>query len=81
MEREKQIDLKCVSLIGELSDWGKHVYFNDMGVTMCGCFTVDYDKQKFKEMPEYLPSEYKIEEWDITCKKCLEIIEIMDKAK
>lgn len=66
-----ELDLKCISLIGDLSHWGKHVYFNDMGVTLCGCFTVDYDKEQFKEMPEGITSEYKEEQWDITCEKCL----------
>lgn len=76
MKKEEKIDIKRISLIGDLSDWGKHVYFNDMGVTLCGCFTVDYDKEKFKGMPDGVTSEYKEEEWDITCKKCLQMTDL-----
>jgi len=78
MSKETELKLKCISLVGELSDWGKHVYFPEMGVTMCGCFTIDYDKEKFKGMPEDMPSEYKVEEWDITCEKCLEMMDLME---
>ncbi len=75
---EKKVNIGCVSLIGELAHLGKHVYFKDMGVTICGCFTVDYDKEQFKGMPENMTSEYKTEDWDITCERCLEMTDIFD---
>jgi hypothetical protein len=75
----KENDLKCISLIGELSYLGKHFYFNNMGVTMCGCFTVNYDKEKIKDMPEGVTSEYKVEEWDITCERCLNLMNMVEQ--
>lgn len=74
----KKMNLKCVSLIGDLSDLGKHIYLAETGVTICGCFTVDYDKEMFKGMPEGVTSEYKIEEWDITCERCLDMVDMFE---
>lgn len=79
-----ELKLKCVSLIGELNDLGKHVFLPDEGVTLCGCFTNDYNKIRYKNMPDGVTSEYNVVEWDITCKRCLEIaglFEKHDKAK
>lgn len=74
-------NLKCISLIGELADWGKHIYMVDLGVTICGCFTVDYDKDRFKDMPDGVTSEYKIEKkFKITCEKCIEVMNIIIKG-
>lgn len=79
--KDKKLNLKCISLIGDLDYLGKHVYFPDMGVTLCGCFTVHYDKTKFLNMPENIPSEYKTEEWDITCERCLEMTDMFERIK
>ena len=76
---KKKPDIGCVSLIGDLAYLGKHIYFKDMGVTICGCFTVDYDKEKFKNMPEGMVSEYKTEEWDITCERCLNMTDLFQQ--
>jgi hypothetical protein len=75
----KKIEIGCVSLIGDLNYLGKHIYLPATGITLCGCFTVDYDKEQFKEMPKGVTSEYKNEEWDITCPRCLEMSDMFDK--
>lgn len=75
----KGLKLKCVQLKGELNDWGKHVYFPDMGVTLCGCFTNDYNKEQFKKMPEGVTSEYEVVEWDIACEKCLDLTDMFSE--
>jgi hypothetical protein len=74
----KKPNICCIQLKGELYDWGKHIYLKDMGVTICGCFTVDYDKERFKGMPENMTIEYQEEEWNITCEKCLEMTDIFE---
>lgn len=80
-QKEKKLNLKCVSLIGELAYLGKHVYFGDMGVTLCGCSTIDYDKEKFKRMSTNMTSEYTVEDWDITCERCLDMTDMFKKIK
>jgi len=72
---KKDLKLKCISCIGDLAYLGKHIYFPDMGVTICGFFTVDYNKEQFKEMPEGVTSEYNIEDWEITCERCLDMMD------
>jgi hypothetical protein len=74
----KDLKIKCVALKGELAYMGKHIYLDEMGVTICGCFTVDYDKNKFPDMPENIPSEYEAVEWDVTCPRCKEIFSIIE---
>ena len=76
----KKLNLACISLIGELSYLGKHIYLTDTGCTICGCFTVDYDKDTYKNMPKDIPSEYKVEKWDITCERCFEMIDLIKRA-
>ena len=72
---------KCVTLIGELSDWGKHILM-PFGCTLCGMPTVDAKKEQFPALNDKvfsdMISEYKEEkEWDITCEKCLEVFNII----
>lgn len=42
MENKKHFDVKCVTLKGDLSDWGKHILM-PIGVTLCGIPTTDCD--------------------------------------
>lgn len=61
---EKKKITACISLKGELANMGKHIYLHEAGVTLCGFFTVDYDKAKFKDMPKegrinYAAAEFK----------------------
>ena len=81
---EKELKLKCVTLKGELADWRKHILM-PIGVTLCGIPTIDCDSTQFPQIKEGavkdLVSEYTNEEWDITCEKCLEMINIVQKHK
>lgn len=76
--------IKCCSLKGDFSDRGKHVMIN--GVTVCGFFTVDFDRELYKKIAADVEAhgilqEYQIEEWDITCKQCLEISDRIHQHK
>lgn len=76
--------VKCVTLLeGGAKDWGKHILL-PFGVTLCGQPTPDAINQfrvlKEKNMVDLI-SPYKIEEWDITCEKCLEAYDIIKKGK
>lgn len=74
---------KCVSLVGGLADWGNHILM-PYGITLCGMPTIDVNKDDFPSLKEKvlsdIISEYKIEEWNITCKMCLDII-VLAKTK
>lgn len=75
---------KCVQLIGELSDWGNHILM-PFGVTLCGMPTIDADKEQFPALKEKalsdIISEYKeLGEWNITCKRCLEVFETIERG-
>lgn len=75
---------KCVSLKGELADFGNHILM-PYGITLCGLPTVDCDKDEFPalkgEVFSDMISEYDVVgEWNITCKKCLEVVEIIGRA-
>ena len=76
-----ELKLKCVSLIGELEYLGKHVFFPEEGVTLCGCFTDDYNKERYRAMPENVTSAYEVVEWDITCERCLNITDMFAKIR
>jgi hypothetical protein len=84
MSTEKGFKTKCVSLKGELAHLGKHILMPG-GVTLCGCPIVDYDKKLFPILKEKefenFPSEYEEHEWEITCPRCLEMIDILESAK
>lgn len=75
---------KCVTLKGELEDWGKHILLIPMGVTVCGMPTVDADKDKIPSLnhPNFkdLIFEYTEEKWDITCERCLKMVDILQKG-
>lgn len=75
---------KCVTLKGDLEDWGKHILM-PFGVTLCGMPTVDCDKNKFPQLnhPNFkdMIFEYTEEKWDITCEKCLEMMDIVEKGR
>jgi len=79
----KEQKVKCVTLKGELEDWGKHI-LAPYGITVCGMATVDADKDKFPSLnhPNFkdLIYEYTEEKWDITCERCLEMIEIVSSG-
>ena len=78
MTEQEDFKVSCIALKGELADWGKHIYLPHIGCTLCGCFTVDYDKEMFKGMPKDVPSEYDVVKWDITCGKCLDMNDLFD---
>ena len=76
--------VKCVTLTeGGAKDWGKHILMPN-GVTLCGQPTPEAIEHhpilKEKNMRD-LVSKYKQEEWDITCEKCLEMYNIVEKHK
>lgn len=81
---KEETKYQCVSLIGELADWGKHILL-PYGITLCGMPTVDVNKEEFPQLKTAalsdIISEYKVEEWNITCKKCLEIVDILSVAE
>lgn len=81
---ESDNNYKCVSLIGELADWGKHVLL-PFGCTLCGMPTVDASTDQFPALKEKalkdIISEYKVEEWDITCEKCLNVLSIIERGE
>ncbi len=76
--------IKCITLKGDFGNWGKHILI-PFGVTLCGMPTVDVDKNKFPQLnhPNFkgLIFEYTEEKWDITCKRCLENIDIIEKGR
>lgn len=80
----EEFKTKCVTLKGELSDWGKHILMPN-GLTLCGMPTVDASKKQFPQLthPNFkdMISDYTTEEWDITCKRCLDIIDIVDNHR
>lgn len=75
-----ETNLKCVSLKGEIADWGKHILM-PFGVTLCGIPTVDTDVEMFPQLKdknfEGMRFSYKIEPWNITCARCMEMISIV----
>ena len=78
------MEMKCVILKGDLEDWGKHILM-PFGITVCGMPTIDADKSKFKDLnhPNFkdIIFEYTEVKWDITCEKCLEMIEILKRNR
>jgi hypothetical protein len=77
-EQEKdKVEMQCVKLIGHFASMGNHIHYKGLGVTICCMFTKDYDKEKFKDMPADVPQDYKVVKWDITCKQCIEMFELM----
>lgn len=84
MEKKTDFKLKCVTLIdGGAKDWGKHILMPN-GVTLCGQPTPEavamHPILKDENMKDLI-SNYKQEEWDITCEKCLQMIDIVEKHK
>lgn len=83
MKPKEELKTKCVTLKGELEDWGKHILM-PMGVTLCGMPTVDVDKDKMPQLnhPNFkdMIFEYTEEEWDITCTRCLDMIDIVERS-
>lgn len=81
----EELKTKCVTLVGELEDWGKHILLLPIGFTLCGQPTTDASVEQFPQLKEPLfanmVNEYKEEEWDITCKRCLEMYDIMESGK
>lgn len=78
-------ELKCVTLKGDLEDWGKHVLLLS-GNTMCGMPTVDTDTDEFIALKDPLMadmiSEYiEEDEWEITCEKCLAVFDLIKEAE
>lgn len=75
---------KCVQLKGELSYLGKHILM-PFGVTLCGVPTPDCDAKQFPQIKEGvvkdLVSEYTDQEWDITCIRCLDTVDILEKHR
>jgi hypothetical protein len=76
--------IKCVTLNGELADWGKHILL-PYGITLCGMPTIDVDKEQFPVLKDKnfadMIFEYTNEEWEITCEKCLNMIDIIKNGK
>lgn len=83
MTNENEFNAKCIKLKGELEDWGKHILMLPMGVTLCGCITVDANKEMFpileKDTFQNMFNEYTVEEWEITCEKCLDMVDVFDQ--
>lgn len=80
----KPKEYKCVTLIGELSDWGKHVLL-PFGCTLCGMPTVDCNKEEMPQLKNPLMADMinkytEHKEWNITCEKCLEVMSIVAQA-
>lgn len=80
----EEFKTKCVTLLeGGAKDWGKHILMPN-GVTLCGQPTPEalthHPILKEENMKDLI-SPYKQEEWDITCKKCLEMIDIVERHK
>lgn len=78
---EPDFIVKCVTLTeGGAKDWGKHI-LHPTGVTLCGQPTPDAIKYYpiLKGDPLEIISKYKVEEWNPTCEKCLQIIDMAQK--
>lgn len=75
---------KCITLLeGGAKDWGRHVLM-PYGVTLCGQPTPEAVKMfpvLIDPLMLNLISGYKEEKWDITCEKCLEMVEIVKSAE
>ena len=87
MERykmEKDFTLRSVRIVPEIEVFeGKHCLL-PFGITVCGLPTIEASKEQFPALSdnsfknfvsEFI--EYTGENWDVTCKKCLEMFEIM----
>lgn len=77
-------EYKCVTLKGELADFGNHVLL-PYGITLCGLPTVDANKEQFPQlnhpnMADMINEYTEVGEWRITCEKCLEIFEMAKDA-
>jgi hypothetical protein len=77
-------NLKCVTLLeGGAKNWGKHILL-PFGVTLCGQPTYEAKNQfaalKNENMADLMVN-YKEEDWNITCKKCLQAYDIIMKSK
>lgn len=73
-------NIKCVKLKLKGYPTGNHILLS-FGATLYGCMTVDYDKSKIPDGLKDITSEYTTVEWDITCKKCIEIFELVKFKK
>lgn len=77
----KEFKTKCVTLLeGGAKDWGKHILMPN-GVTLCGQPTPEAVNQYpilNEQNMKGLVSQYKQEEWDITCPKCLDMVELLE---
>lgn len=82
-EINKNAPIRCVRLKGDLSDWGNHVFMPN-GITLCGMPTVDTDKELFpilkNDVFKDMIFEYTEQQWNITCKRCIDMFDIVDKA-
>lgn len=72
--------IKCVKLKQKGYPTGNHILL-PFGATLCGCITVDYDKSKIPDNLKDIASEYTVVEWHITCKKCIEMVDIVKDHK
>lgn len=78
------LKLKCVILGGELEYLGKHILM-PQEITLCGVPTIYVDTKTFPVLKEKnladFRSEYSIVEWDITCERCLDILDILKEKR
>ena len=73
MEKATEENIKCVKINGDFSSMGNHILL-PMKVTICGIpvegaedkFTSVLGKNKYQEL-----------EWNITCKRCIKMINIV----
>lgn len=81
---KKKFTLTCVTLLqGGAKDWGKHILLPH-GVTLCGQPTVEAIEHFPVLKEDYMKDlvvNFKKEEWEITCEKCLEMLDVVKRAK
>lgn len=80
------LNLKCVRIEYNdgLPEEGNHILMPS-NMTLCGMPTVDVDLKQFPILDQPALKdfrfEYEVLEWNITCHKCLEMIDILKQHR